>query len=328
MNLLHAVVSMMLAVTAVGEKPVASSSPGSEAWYSARSEAYTVYKAKHAHAWRDVSRSFAKTGSPIELWDGAAFPQMVAVPAGEFIMGSSPSEPNRRADEGPAHLVQIGYAMAVGKFPISVAEYGRFVSEAGYKPVEVCKTFEAGAWQEREGRSWLNPGYPQTINDPVVCINWNDAQAYVAWLAKTTGRPYRLLSSAEYEYVNRAGTQTPYWWGADIGGDHANCNACGNAVDYKTTIPVGGFAPNPFGLYDTTGNAWSWVSDCLQEDYTGLASDGSPSSSGDCGKHVLRGGAWFYVPGNLRSAIHTKDETTLRNYHNGFRVALTLKDKS
>ena len=125
-----------------------------------------------------------------------------------------------------------------------------------------------------------NPGYPQTNDQPVVCVNAGDAQAYVAWISRETGHAYRLLSETEYEFANRAGTSTAYWWGDDIHGDHASCDACGNPIKPAATVPVSGFAPNPFGLYDTTGNAWSWVSDCYQPTYDGAPFDGSAVTGG------------------------------------------------
>ena len=259
------------------------------------------------------------------LRDGPDFPEMIVIPSGELMMGSPTDEASRRADEGPRHVVRIGYALAVGKYPVTVAQFARFVTDTHYDAGSTCKTYEGGAWDDhRAGRNWRNPGFSQSNNDPVVCMNFSDAQAYTAWISKKTHRVYRLLSEAEYEYVNRAGTVTPWWWGSDIASNRANCTACGNPVRHDGTIPVGSFAPNAFGLYDTTGNAWSWVADCWQNGYEGAPTDGSAYVGGVCNKHMQRGGAWFYVPGSLRSAIRGSDATELRNYHNGFRIARTL----
>lgn len=260
-----------------------------------------------------------------DLWDGVDFPEMVVVPAGEFTMGSAETEPHRRADEGPRHRVRIGYALAVSKYPVTVAEFARFIAATGHDMGNSCKTFEDGAWDDhRPGRSWRNPGYAQSASDPAICVDWNDAQAYVAWLSKRTGHAYRLLSEAEYEYANRAGTTTAYWWGDTLGSNHAACDACAMAIPDTETVPVGRFAPNPFGLYDTTGNAWSWVSDCWNTGYATAPTDGSPNLRDDCTARAQRGGAWYFIPGNLRSAIRVHDEATLRNYHNAFRLALPL----
>ncbi len=259
------------------------------------------------------------------LWDGVDFPELVVVPAGEFTMGSPETEAHRRVDEGPRHRVRIGYALAISRYPVTVAEFARFVAATGHDMGNSCKTFEDGAWDDhRPGRTWRTPGYAQSDSDPAICIDWDDAQAYVAWISKRTGHAYRLLSEAEYEYANRAGTTTAYWWGDALGTNHAACDGCGMAIAGTETSPVGRFAPNPFGLYDTTGNAWSWVSDCWNTGYATAPADGSPNLSGDCTAHAQRGGAWYYIPGNLRSAIRVHDEATLRNYHNTFRVSLVL----
>ena len=112
---------------------------------------------------------------------------------------------------------------------------------------------------------------PQDVSDsgwgrgrrPVIDVTWDDAQTYVAWLSKITGKPYRLLTEAEYEYAARAGTETAYPWGDEIGdGTMANCDGCGSQWDNKQTAPVGSFAANGFGLYDMVGNVWEWTEDC------------------------------------------------------------------
>lgn len=266
-----------------------------------------------------------RTATAGSVWDAVDLPEMVVVPAGEFTMGSRDDEPHRGLDEGPLHRVRIGYAFAVSKYAVTVAEFARFVASSGYDAGNSCKTYEHGQWDEaRAGRNWRNPGYAQSAADPVVCVDWNDANAYAAWATARTGRHYRLLSEAEYEYANRAGTVTAYWWGEAIGGNHAVCDACETTFANTETAPVGSLPPNPFGLYDTTGNAWSWLADCWNPTYEHAPSDGSANLTGDCSQHAERGGAWFYVPGHLRSAIRSKDPARLRNYHNGFRVAFTL----
>ena len=240
-------------------------------------------------------------------------------------MGSPPDEPGRRPDEGPQHRVRIARPFAVGKYAVTVGEFTRFVAATHYDAGSTCKTYEGGQWDDhRPGRNWRNPGYAQTPDDPVVCMNFADAQAYAAWLSRKTGHHYRLLTEAEYEYANRAGTTTRWWWGDDIGGNHANCNACGNPVVHNGTVPVGSFPPNPFGLYETSGNAWAWVADCWKPDYVDAPTDGSAYLGGTCDQHAERGGAWYYTSGNLRSAIRIKDPNELRNYHNGIRIARTL----
>ena len=137
---------------------------------------------------------------------------------------------------------------------------------------------------------------------PVINVNWDDAQQYVAWFSKMTGQPYRLLTEAEWEYAARAGTTTAYSWGDEIGKGNANCNGCGSKWDNRETSPVGSFKPNAFGLYDMHGNVWQWVQDCYHDNYNGAPTDGSAWTSGDCSRRVLRGGAWGNFPRNLRAA--------------------------
>jgi formylglycine-generating enzyme required for sulfatase activity len=166
---------------------------------------------------------------------------------------------------------------------------------------------------------------------PVILVSWDDARAYAAWLSHKTGKPYRLLSEAEREYVTRAGTTTPYWWGSSISRDQANYDSDtwdGNSVTryLKEPVPVDFFAPNPWGLYQVHGNVYEWVEDCYHDRYAGAPSDGSAWTAGDCFDRVLRGGGWSSEPSYLRSAarfeypfvpeIHPDDA--------GFRVARTL----
>lgn len=276
---------------------------------------------------------------PVELWDGVDAPEMVVVPAGDYAMGSAITQPNRDAAEGPLHRVRISYAFAVSKYPVTVGEYARFVADAKHDAGDRCYTSEDGvAWKETLGRDWRRPGFDQTQNSPAVCTNWNDAKAYVAWLSAKTGHAYRLLSEAEYEYANRAGTTSAYWWGDDPA---VSCRyANGSDLSLKTrypavttstcrdgfafTAPVTRFKPNAFGLYDTTGNVWSWVEDCWNDDYRSTPTDGSPSKSGDCSRKLLRGGSWYYYPRNLRAADRYGNMTEPRVNMDGFRVAFTL----
>jgi formylglycine-generating enzyme required for sulfatase activity len=118
-----------------------------------------------------------------------------------------------------------------------------------------------------------------------------------------TGKPYRLLTEAEWEYAARAGTTTAYFWGDEIGKGNANCNGCGSEWDARKTSPVGSFKPNKFGLYDMAGNVWQWVQDCYHDDYKGAPTDGSAWTSGDCSRRVVRGGSSGNSPQDLRAAI-------------------------
>jgi formylglycine-generating enzyme required for sulfatase activity len=264
------------------------------------------------------------SNTPVELWDGADFPKMIVVPAGEYTMGSPASEPNRQANEGPRHRVRIGYSFAISQYTITMGEYARFVADTHHDVGEACFTIEHGEYRLREGRDWRRVGFTQTGNSPRGCVNRNDAQAYVSWLSKRTSHTYRLLSEAEYEYANRAGSVNANWWGDDIGKNRTVCDGCGSALDNRQLAAVGSFAANAFDLYDTTGNTWSWLSDCWNANYAGAATDGSANADGDCDLHVMRGGSAHSPAKELRSAARSRHSFSLRNLPVGFRVARTL----
>ena len=150
-------------------------------------------------------------------------------------------------------------------------------------------------------------------------VNWDDAQAYVAWLSRKTGKPYRLLSEAEWEYAAQAGS------GREArGANQANCGGCGSRWDGRQTAPVGSFAANAFGLHDMLGNVWEWTADCWNESHAGAVADGSTRLSGDCSRRVLRGGSWDSNPVLSRSASRISYPSDFRGAVNGFRVARTL----
>ena len=139
-----------------------------------------------------------------------------------------------------------------------------------------------------------------------------------------TGRPYRLLTEAEWEYAARAGSTTAYFWGDEIGKGNANCSGCGSQWDDRETSPVGSFKPNAFSLYDMAGNVWQWVEDCYHDNYNGAPTDGSAWTIGDCNRRVVRGGSWYYSPQNLRSALRSWLTTINRDGNVGFRLGRTL----
>ena len=249
-------------------------------------------------------------------------PELVVVPSGSFMMGSPASEAGRDDDEGPVRRVTIAAPFAVGAREVTRGEFARFVSATGRSMGGSCWTREDGEWENRSGRHWRSPGFRQGDDHPVVCVDWDDARAYVSWLSRETGQGYRLLSESEWEYVARSGTSTRYWWGDGIGRNRANCVRCGSRWD--RTAPVGSFSANGFGLHDVHGNVWEWVEDCWNGSYAGAPRDGSAWESGDCSARVLRGGSWVNGPGLLRSAIRGRDGTDDRGSYFGFRVARTL----
>ncbi len=163
----------------------------------------------------------------------------------------------------------------------------------------------------------------------MVCVNWDDAAAYVKWLAELIGKPYRLLTEAEWEYAARAGTTTPFWWGSAITPVQANYDGNfayeggGKKGEYrKGTVPVGGFAANPWGLYDVHGNVWEWCEDIWHDSYDAAPADGTALTTGDNSRRVVRGGSWFSDPRNLRTAARYR--STYRYNNLGFRLGRTL----
>ena len=265
-------------------------------------------------------------------------PEMVVVPAGSFRMGSPPSEERRGDDEGPVRRVTIAEPFAVGKYEVTLGEFARFVEATERSMGNACWTYGGRKWKERSGFHWRRPGFGQTDAHPVVCVDWIDARAYVAWLSEKTGKRYRLLSESEWEYAARGGTRTSRHWGEGASGQCGYANGADRTAKSRYggwtvadcddghvwTAPVGTFTANGFGLYDVHGNVWEWVEDCYNESYAGAPSDGSAWESGNCSLRDLRGGAWDTRPRGLRSASRFGGGTGLRNIVIGFRVARML----
>ena len=156
-------------------------------------------------------------------------------------------------------------------------------------------------------------------------MSWDDAKEYIAWLTRITGKEYRLLTEAEWEYAARAGATTAYSWGDEIGDGNANCDGCASHWDNKQTAPVGSFKPNAFGLYDMHGNVYEWVEDPWHDNYSGAPVDGSAwLEGGEASRRVVRGGSWDDDPPYLRAAFRDRNSSDRRYYNLGFRLARTL----
>jgi len=248
-------------------------------------------------------------------------PEMVVIPAGSFVMGSTEDETSREKVpdeyakwEKPQHRVNVRSFM-LGKYEVTRGEYAAFVRETGRGDGDGCRYWTG---------SWRNPGYGQDDRHPFACVSWDDAKAYTAWLSRKTGKGYRLASEAEWEYAARAGTTTARHWGDAVGQNNANCDGCGSRWDEKSTAPVGSFRTNAFGLHDMIGNVWEWTEDCWNENYSGAPADGSSWQTGNCQRRVLRGGSWISRPWNARSAGRNWILTGIRiNSDIGFRAART-----
>jgi formylglycine-generating enzyme required for sulfatase activity len=237
-------------------------------------------------------------------------PEMMVILAGQFMMGSPPGEMGRYDNEGPLRLVRIAQPFAVSKFAVTFTDWDACVLVGG------CP---------QEGRA-NDVGWGRGTR-PVINVSWNDAKQYAAWLSKMTGKPYRLLTEAEYEYAARAGIQTAYPWGKDIklnGRAMANCIGCGSQWDSTQTAPVGSFEPNGFGLYDMVGNVFAWVEDCYHPNYVDAPMDGSAWTTGDCDNRIARGGAWGSDARASRSAYRNWDATVSLGSNLGFRVGRVL----
>ena len=262
--------------------------------------------------------------------DCAECPELIAVPAGSFLMGVPVGEEEReKIPQGfkgrslPLHQVAIRQ-FAFGKFEVTRSEFSTFVEKTGHQVVDKCTRSLGGAQQEVSGLNWRTPGFPQSGRDPVVCVAWDDAKAYVAWLSKRTGLPYRLASEAEWEYAARAGKSTARSWGDSIGSGHANCIGCGSDWDNKLPAPVGSFRANSYGLHDILGNVWEWTEDCWNKSYEEAPLDGSAWTKGECSLRIFRGGHFGSDPWLLRSGFRGRGVTGLRNIGVGFRVARSL----
>ena len=230
----------------------------------------------------------------------------VLINGGSFLMGSPDGEQGRHDDEGPQHQVQI-QNFYLGRYPVTRGEYARFARAMG----------------SHINDEWRKPGFEQSDDHPVVEVSWNDAQIYIEWLNLETGLVHRLPSEAEWEYACRAGTSTRFWWGDDLSGKIAL--VCANFGDNNEgTTAVGSFKPNPWGLYDMSGNVWEWTQDCWNGSYEGAPSDGSAWLAGDRSERVLRGGSWDFNPNILRSANRGSNFADDRYFSFGFRLARTL----
>ena len=225
-------------------------------------------------------------------------PEMISLRGGSFAMGS-----NEDASEKPVRQVTVK-PFAMGKFPVSVQEWN------------ACAAAKAC-------------GFTATGKDdaPVTNISWSDAKQYVAWLAETTRKPYRLPSEAEWEYAARGGTQTRYWWGDQFQPGMVNCRNCSDIPANDQPVKVGSLKPNPFGLFDMGGGVDQWVEDCWHKTYQGAPADGSAWVENECPSRVIRSGSWRKDSGYARASSRGSYDTNVRYPTHGFRVALSLRER-
>jgi formylglycine-generating enzyme required for sulfatase activity len=264
--------------------------------------------------------------------DCESCPKMISLPAGSFRMGSPANEVGRHDDESLLFEVNV-QAFALAMTEVTRFDWILFERQSGYRAASGCLTWDGDGYVQAAHLGWRNPGFSQSDEHPVVCISWQDAQAYARWLSTKTGHQYRLPSEREWEYAARAGTSTPYPWSGASVCDQANLadealrlkhpgwpiEECKDG--YPFTSPVGSYAPNSFGLYDMHGNVMEWLQDCWSPQLQ--ASDDSPAAL-NCRSRVIRGGGWDLTASYMRSAYRGKAAEANRGSATGFRLVRKL----
>lgn len=252
--------------------------------------------------------------------DCADAPEMLSLSGGRYRMGDLVGD--GKPYELPAHEVQVA-PFAIGRFEITNAEWQACIKDGGCSPSKI-------------------PGDAGHGRYPVEGVTWTQAKAYTTWLAARTGKPYRLLSEAEWEYAARSGNEGRYYWGSfdpkpcnyanlmDVSGKRANperywAESCDDG--FAASAPVGSFPPNDWGLYDMLGNVWEWVGDCWHADYSNAPADGSAWQADPCRKHVNRGGGWGNNANSLRLSSRDADPSETSSDGLGFRIGRTLSNQ-
>jgi formylglycine-generating enzyme required for sulfatase activity len=300
----------------------------------------------HTQPAADRSAETSRSAATSIFRDCEQCPEMVVIPAGEFLMGTPKAL--QVPTEVPAELdpvqIRISKPFALGRFEVTRAEFAAFVSDSGFSPVSPhCRTWIEALQGFRDlPVSWNRsnvPAQPQ-IRHPASCIDWHDSQAYVAWLSRKTGQRYRLPSETEWEYAARAGSRTLRHWGneANKGCAYANLHDRSTAARYPLAwtlvdcndghvdvAPVGSLKPNAFGLYDMIGNVWEWAEDCASLSYFGRPEDERAWVwDGGCKRRIQRGGGWITGPERARSGFHGDGHEFDRAEFSGLRVARDL----
>lgn len=237
----------------------------------------------------------------VEARDCPQCPAMISLNPGSFTMGSNTSDPAER----PPHHVTIARPFAIGKYEVTSEQWNACVD------ANACPRIATNS--------------PDAKTAPARDISWDDAQLYVAWLSKTTGKTYRLPTEAEWEYAARGGTGTAYWWGDRMARGNANCKDCGDPWSDAAPANVGSFAANPYGLHDMNGGVWEWVADCWHSSYKNAPTDGRAWDEPTCTARVIRGGSWREGASYMVLSTRFKYSTSVRQSQNGFRVVREAK---
>ncbi len=275
------------------------------------------------------------------LADGSTGPEMIALAAGSFWMGSARDETGRAGDEGPRHQAKIAKPFAISRYEVTVAQFRRFVESTGYRTDAELHggcLYYADGWVSAPGKDWrAPPGFDQKPDHPVVCVSFNDALAYARWLSQQTGRAYRLPTEAEWEYAARGGSDASRPWGDNPDDACSLANVADRSLKqshpgdwpehacsdrYVYTAPVGTFGANAFGLHDVIGNVWEWTCSGYADHYGGVEQQCALDFQSI--PRVFRGGSWYNFPPWARSAARSAFAPGFRAAILGFRLARDL----
>jgi formylglycine-generating enzyme len=279
--------------------------------------------------------------------------KMVRIPAGAFVMGSSetdiawalgtlaPGQPLSLENEFPFHKVRLTRPFFIGETPVTVGQFRRFAEDTGYMTDAEAENggqiFNAdnSRFEQKAGSSWKNPGFPVSDNQPVTMVSWDDAQAFVEWLASKEKLPYKLPTEAQWEYACRGGQHLSHFpWGDGLpDGKRANYADSSSGLEwrdrnaddgYKYGAPVGTYEANPFGLYDMAGNVLQWVRDYYSEDYYRFTPEVDPEGPGQGENRITKGGDFTSSAAALRCAFRGWSRPEGAFYNTGFRVMVEL----
>ena len=259
-------------------------------------------------------------------------PVMVKLPAGTFLMGSPGNEAGRDSDEAPRIQVAVA-AFAMGRTEVTRSQWMAFERESGHRADSGCLTWDGDGYVLAAHLGWKNPGFAQTEDHPVVCVNAADAQAFAKWVSRKTGQIYRLPREHEWEYAARSGAQSAYAWASGEVGVCIHANGADAALlqknprwpaqncqdGFANTAPVGSFVPNAWDIYDMHGNVMEWTKDCWSAQ---LVQPDSGLAPLNCGRLVTRGGGWDLPASFLRSAYRGKASARNRGTGIGFRLVI------
>jgi sulfatase modifying factor 1 len=261
---------------------------------------------------------------------------IVRISGGRFRMGDI--QGIGQADERPVREVWVGDFWMM-RTEVTRGMFALFAKETAYETGSKCWVFEGG-WTEQSDLSWRNPGFNQSADHPVTCVNWHDARAFATWLSSKTGMAFRLPSEAEWEYAARAGTDTVYYWGEDPLRLCENANAADtravehypgftvNECDdgFVRTSPVGTYSANAWGIQDLYGNVWEWVEDCWNDSYRDAPTHGGAWLAGDCARRGFRGGGYGDTPRFARSTLRNRSNARHRKDDIGFRLVVDNRE--